>query len=73
MARVDRAASAIAAARGADAIVVGTEWPEYRQLAADEVVAATKTPLIVDPNRFLAATLGADSRIRLVSVGQGRA
>jgi UDPglucose 6-dehydrogenase len=67
---VTQSATPIDAARGADAVVVATEWPDYRQLSADDVIAAVKTPLIVDPNRFLGSTLGADPRVRLVSVGQ---
>jgi hypothetical protein len=56
------------AARGADAVVVGTEWPVFREVSADDLVAAG-APLVVDASRFLAATLGADRRLRYITVG----
>ncbi len=62
------APSPIDAARGADAVVVGTDWPELRRLAADDLVAAG-APIVLDANRFLAGTLGRDSRLRYVTVG----
>jgi hypothetical protein len=62
------AASPADAARGADAVVVGTEWPMFRDVSADELVAAG-APLVVDASRFLAATLGADRRLRYMAVG----
>lgn len=62
------AASPTDAARGADAVVVGTEWPAFRDVSADELVAAG-APLVVDASRFLAATLGADRRLRYMAVG----
>lgn len=65
------AASPADAARGADAVVVGTEWPLFRDVSADDLVAAG-APLVVDAGRFLAATLGADPRLRYVAVGSDR-
>jgi UDPglucose 6-dehydrogenase len=56
------------AACGANAIVVATEWPVFRDVSADDVVAAG-APIVLDPGRFLAATLGADARLRYVTVG----
>jgi UDPglucose 6-dehydrogenase len=56
------------AIRGADAIVIATEWPAFRELTAERVAAAGR-PLVLDANRFLAATLGADARVRYVAVG----
>jgi UDPglucose 6-dehydrogenase len=54
----------------ADAVIVATEWPDFRKLAADTLVEAANQPLVVDPNGFLMATLGKDSRIRYCSVGK---
>jgi UDPglucose 6-dehydrogenase len=59
------------AAAGAEALVVATEWPVYRTLAPAEVIAAMPSGLVIDANRFLGPTLGADRRFRLRSVGQG--
>ena len=41
--------------QGADALVVATEWPEYRE--ADLAALATRmaSPVVLDANRFLAA------------------
>jgi UDPglucose 6-dehydrogenase len=58
--------------KGAEAVVVATEWPAYKDIKADEVVGNMKTPLVVDPNRFLSATLGGDSRLAYDAVGVPR-
>jgi UDPglucose 6-dehydrogenase len=70
LAAIERAPSAIDAARGTDALVVATEWPDYRQVAAEAVVAVVRNPLVIDANRFLDSTLGRDRRVRFVSVGR---
>jgi UDPglucose 6-dehydrogenase len=56
------------AARGADAVVVGTEWPVFREVSADDLVAAGAL-VVLDASRFLATTLGGDSRLRYLTVG----
>jgi len=58
--------------KGVDALLVATEWPEYRQLDVDEVVDGMRQPIIVDPNGFLRDTLGADSRVAYDAVGVPR-
>jgi UDPglucose 6-dehydrogenase len=58
------------ALRGADAVLVMTEWPEFTSLSADDVVRWMKSPLVLDPSGFLGARLGADERIRYRSVGR---
>jgi UDPglucose 6-dehydrogenase len=62
--------SPIAAAESASALVVATEWPEYRAVDADALAAAMPAGLVVDANRFLGKTLGNDARFRVRSVGQ---
>jgi UDPglucose 6-dehydrogenase len=57
------------AIRGADAIVVATEWPAFRALTADLVAADAPRAVVLDANRFLAAGLAQDARIRYVAVG----
>jgi UDPglucose 6-dehydrogenase len=70
---VERTDDPVSAAREAAALVVATEWPEYRRIDANTLATATTGDLLVlDANRFLATTLGADSRFRFVSVGQPR-
>ena len=63
-------ADARSAAAGADALVVGNESPEFRALSADDAVAAMKGRIVLDAGRFLGATLGADQRLSLISVGR---
>jgi UDPglucose 6-dehydrogenase len=53
----------------ADAIVVATEWPAFRELSAERLAAGGRRPLVLDANRFLAAKLGDDARVRYVAVG----
>lgn len=67
------APDALAAAAGAEALVVATEWPDFRRLGADEVVAALGRPLVCDANRFLAASLGSDPRVCYLTVGRPQA
>ena len=69
-AAIELAPSALDAAEGADALVVSTAWPEYRDVTADAVQQRMAGTLVLDANRFLAATLGADPRLRYVSVGK---
>jgi len=52
------------------ALVVATEWPLYQSLTAEEVVSAMRSPLVIDPKRFLANTLANDSRIRYITIGK---
>ena len=69
LAAAHRCASPEEAAAGADALVVATEWPDYRKADLDDLVARMASPVVIDANRFLAATAGADPRFTLISVG----
>lgn len=51
--RVVRTASPLEALQGANALVVGTEWPEYRDLPGSALAAAAGDLPIIDANRFL--------------------
>lgn len=54
--RVEHCTEALQAVRNSDALVVGTEWAEFKQIA-DSLVNAGKIGLvIVDANRHLSAT-----------------
>jgi UDPglucose 6-dehydrogenase len=59
-----------AVAAGADALVVGNESPEFRGLSADDIASAMTGRIVLDAGRFLGATLGADPRLSLISVGR---
>jgi UDPglucose 6-dehydrogenase len=57
---------------GADVAVVATAWPEYRGLSADVVAARMRRACVVDPARYLEATLGADPRVLYRATGRPR-
>jgi UDPglucose 6-dehydrogenase len=44
---------AMKAIEGADALVVGTEWPEFKKFAGNLSVVGRKDLVIIDANRFL--------------------
>ena len=50
------AASPKAALSEADAAIVATEWPEFRSIELATWLDSMRTPLICDPNGFLAET-----------------
>jgi UDPglucose 6-dehydrogenase len=58
------------ALKEADAVVMATEWPEYSNIQGDLLVSGMKTPIVLDPGRSLAKSLGADPRIRYITVGK---
>jgi UDPglucose 6-dehydrogenase len=62
--------SPLEAVRDADALVVATEWPDYRAVPISEVVSALRTPLVIDANGFLAASLGSLPNVTYVIVGK---
>lgn len=77
LAAVTPAPSVLEAARGADALVVATEWPQFREADPRAVIAAMNDPLILDPDGFL-RTLFADGALladaggaRYITIGKG--
>jgi UDPglucose 6-dehydrogenase len=58
------------ALNGAEAAIIGTEWPEFKSLTAERCLAAMRSPLICDPNGFLASNLADDPRIDFIAVGR---
>jgi UDPglucose 6-dehydrogenase len=67
--KIELCASASDALRSADALVVATEWPDYREIDADSIISSMKNGIVLDAGRFLAGTLGVDGRIHYVTVG----
>jgi UDPglucose 6-dehydrogenase len=61
--------SPLEAAEDASAVVVQTDWPSYREVEPERLVAAMRSALVVDPDGFLAKTLGKADGIRYVRVG----
>ena len=64
------ASSPLEAASGAEALIVATEWPEFQSIdAASLIVSMAGERIVLDPNGFLADTLGKTDRLRYISVG----
>jgi UDPglucose 6-dehydrogenase len=51
-----------------DAIIIATEWPEFRQFD-DGIIDLMKNKLIIDPNRFIAKSI-ALKNLKYISVGK---
>jgi UDPglucose 6-dehydrogenase len=66
---IEMAASALAAATDADALVVSTAWPEYREVGVNQILGAMRGSLVVDAAGFLAGTIGVDPKATYVRVG----
>ena len=64
------AADAAAALAGADAAVVGTEWPEFRRVDFAAAVPAMAQRVFVDANRFLEKELKPVPGVEHLSVGR---
>jgi UDPglucose 6-dehydrogenase len=66
---VELCATPADAAHGADAIVVATEWPDYRTLTPADLAGQTT---VVDANRFVRQNFEGADGIRYATVGKGR-
>lgn len=62
-------ASAAEAVEGADAVVVCTEWTEFRTLDWPALVACLRRPLIIDAGRFLEKSVAGLPQLQYVTVG----
>lgn len=60
----------IDAIRGAAALVIMTEWPEYRKIGSNAIADAMSGRLVLDANRFLGSELAETSRIVYATVGK---
>jgi UDPglucose 6-dehydrogenase len=63
--------SAYAAAEGADALIVGTGWPEFRALDFDKIKRLLKKPVIVDTKNLLDASKLRSMGYKYAGVGRG--
>jgi UDPglucose 6-dehydrogenase len=66
--RVERTTEPLEALSGADALVVATEWPQYKQIAAESLGELDQGFLVLDANRFLSHWKAVPA-IRYVAVG----
>jgi UDPglucose 6-dehydrogenase len=62
-----------AAAAGADAVVVATEWPEYRSLDWSPIAAAMRGDLVYDARNIVDAKAVHAAGLRLETLGRRRA
>jgi UDPglucose 6-dehydrogenase len=67
--RIELTDSIRGALTGADALIVGTDWPEFRGLTARDL-AVMRRRLVVDPRRFLENALHSDG-VEYLGVGIG--
>ncbi len=67
--RITLGRDAVDAARGADAIVIATEWPEFLT-AAGRLLTGDRAPFVLDANGFLAGSLGSEPHLRYITVGR---
>lgn len=63
------APSATEVMRGAHAVVIATEWPQFREITAEDILRQMSRPIVFDPGRFLESSLGNNNRIRYITVG----
>jgi UDPglucose 6-dehydrogenase len=66
---VARLADPLAAAAGADALVIATGWPEYRSVSADQLLAGCDDLLVLDANRLVPQLAARPQRLRYLAVG----
>jgi UDPglucose 6-dehydrogenase len=69
---VELMADLAGAVRNADAAVVCTEWPQFRQSAWRELLSAMRTPVVVDANGFLQKELKDLPGVEHLCVGRPR-
>ena len=62
--------SALEALVGAQAAVVATECPEFRELSARDLIERMKTAVVLDANRFLEKNLSKDPSVHYITVGK---
>jgi UDPglucose 6-dehydrogenase len=67
---VSLAASPVDAARGAAALVVATEWPDFRNVDPREIASALEGRLVLDQSRFLERVFATEPLLAYVTVGK---
>lgn len=66
--KVEKYDDALQALKGAGALIVATEWPQYREVRVEEIVHIAPDVFVLDANRFL-PKLSIDDRITYIGVG----
>jgi UDPglucose 6-dehydrogenase len=68
---LDYRPSALDAVDGADAVVLVTEWPEFRELDLAEVASRMRGRLLIDGRNFLDPAAAAEAGLAYEGVGRG--
>jgi UDPglucose 6-dehydrogenase len=61
--------NANAALEAADAVVIATSWPDFKNIPVEDFIKHLKHPHVLDPSGFIEKNIGADARIKYFSVG----
>lgn len=72
-AQVQGCDSPLAAAEGADALMILTPWPAYREIAPAEIAAAMSGRLVLDPYKVLDAKAATAAGLIYHTLGRGAA
>ncbi len=62
-------ASAKEALTCCDALYLGTEWPEFKNLGCADIKTAMRNPIVVDQSRFLDASIQSDDQVVYAAIG----
>lgn len=66
--RVQRVEDPLDALTGVSAVVVATEWPQYKQIACGQISGLLTNLVMLDANRFVSHLMGV-ARVRYFAVG----
>jgi UDPglucose 6-dehydrogenase len=61
--------SVIDALRASHAVVISTEWPQFKELTSRDLTENMETPVVLDANRFLERSLNNAPPLTYVAVG----
>jgi len=67
--RAETAGNAVAALAGADALMILTPWPEYREVPPTQIAAALPGRLVIDPYRVLDPTQASAAGLNYFTLG----
>lgn len=62
--------SALEAARGADALMILTPWPEYRQIDIGKLISVMRGALVIDPYAVLNYKIEEGSPLKILTLGR---
>lgn len=66
---IELSTTELSAAQGADAVVLCTPWPSYREVSPQKLVSTMRTPIVIDAGGHLHDTLGLYPSIQYARVG----